>query len=57
MVRGAGSDDPELDTELLVLALQGLGLEWLRHAGDDEYSARLGRSVRRLIERFLAPGA
>lgn len=57
MVLEAGSDEPELDAELLAVALEGLGLEWIRHAGDDAFSGRLGLAVRRLIERFLAPGA
>jgi AcrR family transcriptional regulator len=56
IVRDADSDEPELDAELLALALQGLGLAWIRHEGDDAFSGQLGLAVRRLVERLLAPG-
>ena len=48
-----GSTEPELDADLLATTLEGLGLAWLRHADDHEHAAKLGRSVRRLLEKFL----
>ncbi len=52
MVAETGSDDAELDAEILSAAFEGLALKWLTHRGDAEFEDRLRRVVTRLLSKF-----
>jgi AcrR family transcriptional regulator len=52
MVAAAGSEDAELDGEILSAAFEGLALKWLAHPGDAQFEARLRRVVARLMSKF-----
>lgn len=59
MVAMAGSEEPELDGEVLSATLEGLALKWLAHPDDPAYEDHLLRVVRHLLKqyRFAASAA
>jgi AcrR family transcriptional regulator len=52
MVASAGSEDAQLDAEILSAAFEGLALKWLVHRGDAVFEERLRRVVARLLSKF-----
>ena len=56
MVAETGSEDAELDGEILSAAFEGLALKWLVHGGDAAFEERLRRVVTRLLGKFQTPG-
>jgi hypothetical protein len=55
MLAALGSENAELDSQLLIAALSGLKLEWLAEGERSAFAKRLPELVERLAE-VLLPG-
>lgn len=57
MLREIGSQNPEMDSQLLIAALTGLKLEWLAEGERSAFAGRLPGLLERLAEVLLPSGS